>query len=129
MVDRLLITFIIVGGLGLVWLAWQFYKQKIIQTIQTSQPLGNKPNLLYFTADFCATCKFQQTPIVERIANELGDAIAVTQIDVSSQPQLATRYKVLTLPTTVVLDSTGQVKHINYGVTPKTKLELQLGCS
>jgi thioredoxin 1 len=126
MVDRLLITFIVIAGSGLLWFAWQLYKARLMQSIQASQTLANKPNLLYFTADFCATCKFQQAPIIEQISTKFGDAIAVTEVDVSRQPQLASQYKVLTLPTTVVLDAAGQVKHINYGVTPQAKLELQL---
>jgi hypothetical protein len=39
---------------------------------------------------------------------------------------VASRYKVLTLPTTIVLDRAGQVTHINYGVVAQSKLETQL---
>jgi peroxiredoxin len=46
--------------------------------------------------------------------------------DVSQDPELASRYKVLTVPTTVVLDRRGRVAHINYGVTEQAKLESQL---
>ena len=88
-------------------------------------PTG-KPTLLYFTGEYCTACKFQQTPIVEQISSKLGDSIVVKMYDVSTQPEVASQFKVLTLPTTVVLDGRGQVKAINYGVTQQQKLEMQL---
>jgi thioredoxin-like negative regulator of GroEL len=63
---------------------------------------------------------------VERLAIKLGDQIQVRRIDVSQQPDLATQYKVLTVPTTIVIQPGGTVAHINYGVTDQLKLEAQL---
>jgi hypothetical protein len=63
---------------------------------------------------------------VAQVVAKFGDSIAVKQVDVSERPDLASQYKVLTLPTTVVLDSQGQVTHINYGVAHQSKLEAQL---
>jgi thiol-disulfide isomerase/thioredoxin len=126
MPERVLITFVIVGGLGLLWLAWQYYKTKLIQTIRPIEPLNGKPTLLYFTADYCVVCKAQQTPILKQVAAKLGDSIAIKQYDVSRHPALVNQYKVLTLPTTIILNPHGQVTHINYGVTQQTKLEAQL---
>ena len=115
-----------VGGLGLVWLGWQYYKTKLMQTIQPHESYRGKSTLLYFTADYCPACKFQQAPIIETLAAQFGDSIAVEKYDVSKQPELASQYKVLTLPTTVILDPQGQVAHINYGLTHQAKLETQL---
>jgi hypothetical protein len=63
---------------------------------------------------------------VEKISARLGDAVVVKTYDVSIDPDIASRFKVLTLPTTVVLDGRGQVKAINYGLTQQHKLETQL---
>jgi thioredoxin 1 len=118
---------VIMGGLGLLWWAWQYYKSRLLHTIQ--QPVGaaiGKPTLLYFTGEYCAPCKFQQTPVVEKLRAKLADSVCVKIIDVSVQPDLADHYKVLTLPTTVIVDRRGQVAHINYGVTTQDKLEAQL---
>lgn len=127
MLERVLISAVLLGGLGLLWGFWQFYKSRLLHAIQ--QPTGaatGKPTLLYFTGEYCAPCKFQQTPVVESLRAKLGNSVAVKIIDVSARPDLAGRYKVLTLPTTVVLDQTGRVAHINYGVTGQSKLETQL---
>ena len=125
MFERMLITMAIVVGLGLLWLAWNSYKSRLIRSIETGEQNG-KPTLLYFTGEYCTACKFQQSPVVEKIMEKFGNAIAVKQVDVSAMPDLAQQYKVLTLPTTVILSPQGQVKHINYGVAPLTKLEMQL---
>ena len=126
MLDRVMITFAVIASLGLLWLAWQFYKSKAMQALQLIDTSTGKPNLLYFTGEYCAACEFQQTPIVESITAKLGDSIAVKKYDVSAHPELASRYKVLTLPTTIVVNEEGQVTHVNYGVAGREKLEAQL---
>ena len=126
MLDRILITFIITGGLGLLWLAWQYYKVKTKQSVQPVEVITGKPNLLYFTGEYCSACEFQQTPIVEAISVKLGDSIIVKKYDVSTHPELASQYKVLTLPTTIVVNELGQITHVNYGVARQDKLETQL---
>jgi thiol-disulfide isomerase/thioredoxin len=126
MFDRIVISLIILGGLGLLWLVWRYYKLRMVQRIEPAEATPGVPTLLYFSADYCLPCKLQQTPIVDNLAAKLGDAIAVKKYDVTHYPELAGRYKILTLPTTVVLNSQGQVVHINYGVTEQAKLEAQL---
>lgn len=126
MPERIAISVIILTLLGLLGLGWQYYKIKARQRIQPVEAGLGLPTLLYFWADYCTPCKLQQTPIVDSLSAKLGDAVMVKAYDVSQHPHLAHHYKVLTLPTTVVLDPAGQVRHINYGVTPQAKLETQL---
>lgn len=127
--DRIAVVLTVAGGLAFSWFAWQYYKSRVIDTIQTNNITVGKPNLLYFTAQYCRACKFQQTPIVETIASKLGDAIAVNRVDVTDHPELARHYKVLTLPTTIVVSELGQVTHINRGVAALEQLEAQLQSS
>lgn len=101
-------------------------QMKIVQSIQSTEASKGKPTLLYFTGQYCTACKLQQSPIVEKLAASFGEAIIVKQYDVSAHPELASQYRVLTLPTTVVLNQLGQVTHVNYGVTQQTRLEAQL---
>jgi len=126
MLDRIIITFIIAGGLGLLWLGWQYSKAKIIRTIPCPETPTGKPTLLYFTGDYCAVCEFQQSPIVQKVQARFGDSVVVETFDVACYPNPAKHYKVLTLPTTVVLNPRGEVVHINYGVANQAKLEEQL---
>ncbi|MCG3207106.1 MAG: hypothetical protein FOGNACKC_00706 [Anaerolineae bacterium] len=124
--DRLLITLMIVGGLALLWLAWQALKPRLARAIDAGSEATGKPTLLYFTGEYCTVCKFQQAPIVELLAAKLGGAVAIKRVDVSAEPELASKYRVLTLPTTVVVNQQGQVAAINYGLADQTKLESQL---
>ena len=126
MFERILIAGAIIIGLGLLWLTWQHYKAKIIKRMRPVEVTAGKPGLLYFTGEFCAACKFQQTPIVEAIATALGDTVTVKQYDVAAHPDLANHYNILTLPATIVVNQVGQVTHINYGVVERNKLEAQL---
>lgn len=126
MAERILITLIILSSLALLYGAWQFQKGRLIKSIQPTGPATGKMTLLYFTGEYCTACKLQQTPIVEKIRTRLGESIAVEIYDVSTRPEIAARYRVLTLPTTVVLDAQGSVRAINYGVTAQSKLEMQL---
>jgi thioredoxin 1 len=126
MLERFLITLIIIAALGAIWLAWSYLKARLMTSIQPAEGLAGQPVLLYFTGPYCAICQFQQTPIVEQLKARWGDLWALQKIDVSQEPHLASQYKVLTLPTTVVLDAKGQVAHINYGLASQEKLETQL---
>ena len=126
MLERLLITLIIIAALGSIWLAWTYLKARLMAGSPPAEGLAGQPVLLYFTGPYCAICQFQQTPIVEQLKTRWGDLWALQKIDVSQEPQLANQYKVLTLPTTVVLDANGQVAHINYGLATQEKLETQL---
>lgn len=126
MAERLLIALVVLASLAAGWYAWRYYKARLVQTVRPAEFSTGLPTLLYFTADYCAPCKFQQTPVVDRLSAKLGDAVIIKKYDVSQDPELASRYKVLTVPTTVVLDRHGRVAHINYGVTEQAKLESQL---
>ena len=125
MPERLLITVLVIILLAALSLLWRWYKGRLARSIEAADA-ADRPTLLYFTADYCAPCKFQQSPIIEKLTAKLGDRVQVHQIDVSQQPDLATQYKVLTVPTTIVIQPGGTVAHINYGVTDQLKLETQL---
>ena len=126
MLERLVITFVIAGGLALLWFGWQYCKSRLIRSVPCAQTPTGKPTLLNFTGHYCAVCEYQQSPIVQQISAKLGNAIAVETFDVACYPGAAKKYKVLTLPTTVILDSAGQVVDINYGLAGQAKLEKQL---
>jgi thioredoxin 1 len=115
-----------------VWGTWQLYKVRHRVRLQGSnagasiQEGENSPVLLVFTAPGCSICKRKQHPAMEEVAQELGEALSVSEIDVTSQPELAAQYGVMTVPSSVVIDTNGNVQAINHGFASAEKLRLQL---
>jgi len=50
----------------------------------------------------------------------------VQKVDALAERELAERFQVYTLPTTIVMASDGKPVHVNYGYAPAPKLARQL---
>lgn len=87
---------------------------------------GGVPSILYFTTPDCAACKTVQRPALRSLQERLGDRLKVIEIDAQERPDLASRWGVLSVPTTFIIDANGQLRHVNHGVTRAEKLLQQL---
>jgi len=58
--------------------------------------------VLDFWASWCPPCKMM-APIIEELEKELKDKVIFEKIDVDSNPQLAQKYNVMSIPTYIVL--------------------------
>jgi thioredoxin 1 len=91
--------------------------------------LANKyqrPALLYFSTEDCASCHSQQTPALERLRADLGERFDLIQVDALKQRQFAKQFRVWTVPTTIVLNSKGRVRYVNPGAVPAVRLREQI---
>jgi thioredoxin-like negative regulator of GroEL len=86
----------------------------------TSVP-ATEPYILYFTGEGCTVCRTHQEPALARISG-----VRVDKVDAIAERELANRFHVYTLPTTVVMSAEGRALNVNYGYTPANKLERQL---
>lgn len=75
--------------------------------------------LLDFWAAWCGPCRMM-SPIIDEIAKERSD-IKVGKVDVSDQMDLATAFKVVNIPTLVVLKD-GKVTAKQVGAVPKEEV-------
>ena len=84
------------------------------------------PGILYFTSPDCTPCITVQRPELARVKAELGEAVQIITVDCQAQPDLASHWGVLTVPTTFLIDPDGQPRGVNHGVTRAVKLIRQL---
>jgi thiol-disulfide isomerase/thioredoxin len=85
----------------------------------------DRPTLLYFRSDSCSPC-MTQAHYLEELERKFVDKFAMQKIDTELEPEKAAKYGIFTLPTTLVIDKTGDIKFINYGLTNSFRLSQQL---
>lgn len=89
--------------------------------------VGNSdlPLLVDFYADWCGPCK-ALTPTLEAISADAEGALSVVKVDIDTNPELASRYGIQSLPTVVVFQN-GEVAGRVTGLVSRDELERQLG--
>lgn len=80
---------------------------------------ADKPVLVDFWAAWCGPCQML-LPVIEELAGEVTDA-KICKINVDEQPELAERYKVMTIPTLMVFKD-GQPVNTSVGAKPKNAI-------
>ena len=80
---------------------------------------SDKPVLLDFWAPWCAPCRMV-VPIIEEIAGERPD-IKVGKINVDEQPELASKFGIMSIPTLVVMKNRKIVQQVS-GARPKNAI-------
>ena len=92
------------------------FEQEILKSEQTV--------LLDFWAPWCAPCRML-SPTVDEIAGKLT-SVKVGKINIDEQPGLASQFKVMSIPTLVVIKD-GKVLSTSVGVKPKEVILEMLG--
>ncbi|QBI20012.1 thioredoxin [Egibacter rhizosphaerae] len=81
---------------------------------------AEKPVLVDFWAEWCGPCRIV-SPIVDEIASERSDDLKVLKLNVDENPDVARRYRVMSIPTLLLLKEGEEAKRI---VGAKGKNEL-----
>jgi len=74
----------------------------------------------------CTICHTAQRPSLNALDSRIASAAPIREVDVADEPELARRYRVLSLPTTIVLRGDQSIADINVGFASAEKLERQL---
>ncbi len=90
-------------------------------TTETTAPV----TLLNFSSPHCGTCHRVQKPLVDLVSAQFADQVAVVEVDALAQADLAQAYRVLTVPSTVILTGS-HVQDVNYGLASAETLDRQL---
>ena len=80
---------------------------------------SDKTVLLDFWATWCGPCRMV-APILEEIAAERPD-IKVCKVNVDEQPELASRYRIMSIPTLMVVKN-GEIVNQAVGARPKSQI-------
>ena len=81
---------------------------------------ADKTVLVDFYADWCGPCKMM-SPIIDEIAEELGDNIKVGKVDSDENIELAEEFGIMSIPTILVFKNGQVVKTFN-GVTANSEI-------
>jgi thioredoxin 1 len=81
---------------------------------------SEKPVLIDFWAEWCGPCKML-SPIVDQIAGEVTSKAKVGKVNVDEQPELASQFKVMSIPTLVMIKD-GKPVATSVGVKPKNEI-------
>ena len=85
---------------------------------------ADKTVLVDFYADWCGPCKMM-SPIVDKIAEEESDKVKVCKINVDDEPELASRYDVMSIPTLIFFKN-GNISDKVIGLTSKEEIVSKL---
>ena len=90
------------------------------ENYETEVLKSDKLVLIDFYADWCGPCKMM-SPIIDEIAEEIGDKVKVGKVNVDENQELSMEYEVMSIPTIVILQN-GKVKNSFVGVRAKEEI-------
>ncbi len=83
--------------------------------------LGSRPALIDFYAGWCGPCKML-APLLEELSDEYAGRVDIYKVDVEQEEELATLFRVRSIPTLVYIPMDGQIR-VTQGAVGKQQLK------
>ena len=77
------------------------FEEKVIKS--------DKPAVVDFFATWCGPC-MMAAPIIDKLAEEMGDKVLIGKLDVDENPDLAQKYAVMSIPTMIIFKDGKEVE-------------------
>jgi thioredoxin 1 len=109
------------------WVEWRKKKMAFQFTdvnFQKEALESELPVLVDFYADWCGPCKMV-APIVAELADEYAGVYKIGKLNVDNEPNTAEKYRVMSIPTLMIIKN-GEVVDKIVGAVPKTALKEKL---
>ena len=90
------------------------------QNFETEVLRASGPVVVDFWAEWCGPCK-GMSPVVDDIAQELGDKVKMVKVNIDENPNAPTKYGVRGIPTFMVFKG-GQLVSTKVGSMSKSQL-------
>ncbi len=131
--DRLLVVLLVIALVVLAGFIVRWWTRRNAAAVRARlSPLPHPTTeitapvtLLNFSSPHCGTCHRVQKPLVDLVSAQFADQVAVVEVDTLAQADLARAYRVLTVPSTVILTG-NRVQEVNYGLASAETLDRQL---
>ena len=75
------------------------------------------PVLIDFWANSCGPCRMM-SPVIDKIAEEMGDKVKVCKVNVDENHELAEKYEIMTIPAFIIVKYGAETGR-TIGVQPK----------
>ena len=81
---------------------------------------SDKTTIVDFYADWCGPCKMM-SPIIDAVAEELGDSVKVCKVNTDENMNLAEQYGIMSIPTVIIFKN-GEIANRFSGVRSKSEI-------
>lgn len=126
MLNRALIALTIIGVLFLLLKLIRMGQLRSAQRTAAATPTQNESQLLYFSSAACTQCLGQEKILDQIFAGSEFQKVILKKLSIEDDPELAQRWGVKTIPTTILLSSAAQVVQFNNGLISTSAMLSQL---
>lgn len=122
-----LLSLVLLGARLACWAFAVQTRRTVARLNRASLSSSTGARILYFTSARCMQCRTHQEPALRSLVAAAPEPVHIDTFDAARDRAVASRYRILTAPSTVVITGDGRVAAINHGFVPAERLAAQLG--